>query len=222
MPQEFSVDLPTVEERFLTMLPEITSRASYYHRDLNPSDREEAVSETLAWSWLWSLTAAEKGRLDRLTPHSLVSYANKMFRSGRRFAGSSSTCVLSSETQCRGRAKVIPIDHLETSRNDGSARSRAIAAALIDSRRARPDEICRVDFDYATAMDSPHLPDKAPMCFRLLLQDNGHGHGRRIAEALNVSPPRVSQLKGALRQALSDIGYAPRWRVPESKPTEAA
>lgn len=210
MPHVQTEGLQVVKDRYLAMLPEIESRASYYHRDLKPCDREDAVSEALAWSWQWCLTAAEKGRLTRLTPHSLSRYARRMYRSGRRFAGSSSVCVLSPQTRAMRRVNVIPLDHLETSRCDGSTRARAVSDALTDSRRRRPDEVCRVDLDYAQAMRASALPSKAADCFRLLVNDHAHGHVKRIAATLGVTPPRVCQLKNALAQALMSIGYGPK------------
>ena len=188
----------TVEDRFLSMLPDIESWAASQHRYLDAAEREEAVAETKAWAWAWCRSAAEKGKLDRVNATTLSRYAAKMFRSGRRFAGSSSVDVLAPKTKVEGRVSVRSLD-LATS----------TAKALTDSKSPRPFDVCRVDIDYPLALQDPALPDRAVECFGHLVQDNGRGHVKRIAEAMKVSSARVCQIKNALAGALTAIGYAP-------------
>ena len=205
-----------VESRFLEMLPEIQSHAAVRHRYLDQCEREEAVAETLAWAWQWSLSAAKRGKLDRVGAITLTDYATRMYRSGHQFAGSSTTDVLAAGTRVKGRVRVIPLDHLKTGRSHGSIRGQVISDALIDSRSPQPFDVCRVNADYPQALEDPKLPGRTRECFGHVLEDNGPGHVRRIADAMRVSLPRVCQLKNAMAGALQRIGYGPG--IPEAAP----
>ena len=190
--------LNTVESTYLAMLPQIESWAANRHRYLDPAEREEAITETKAWAWQWCCTAAEKGRLDQVNATTLSGYAARMFRSGRRFAGSSSVDVLAPQTKAAGRVSVTSLDPAAST-----------AEALTDSKSPQPFDVCRIDMDYPLALEDSALPDRAAECFGHLVQDNGNGHVKRIAGAMGLSMPRVCQLKNALAGALTGIGYAP-------------
>lgn len=188
----------TVENTYLAMLPQIESWAASHHRQLDAAEREEAITETKAWAWQWCCSAAENGKLDNVNPTTLSRYAAKMYRTGRRFAGSSSVDVLAPQTKVKGRVTVTSLDPTTST-----------AEALVDSKSPRPFDICRIDMDYPLALQDPELPDRAGECFSYLVEDNERGHVKRIAEAMGVSLPRVCQIKNALAGALTSIGYAP-------------
>ena len=198
-------------QRFGELYDELCSRAWAANWDLSPCDREDAVQEACCHAWSWLLSAARKGRIDKLTAYSLARYARLQFRSGRRFGTSANIRdVLSLEARARGKVNVVSLGDVERWKCDGSVRGRAVSEALVDSRVPRPDTQCRVDHDYMAALAAPSLPSRTEELFAHLLADHGPGCGKRIAEAMAISAPRVTQIKAALGEALIALEYGPR------------
>ena len=196
-----------VEKLFVQWLPEIRSRAWAINHRLQPAEREEAVAETVAWSWSWALAGAKKGRLEKMTPRTLALYASKMFSSGRRFAaGCSVHDAMSEIARVSGKVTVHSLDKSVTDDTDSPHTTGTI---LADTRHPHPDEEVRINLDYRTALKQPGLPRKGRILFGKLVRDHAPGHGRRIAGEMKISPPRVCQLKKCLATALTQIGYAP-------------
>ena len=208
MPAALDAIHTEVEAWFLKALDELTSRAWALSRGLRPVEREEAVAETIAWAWALTLSAGRRGRLDRLTPRTLAIFGVRMFRSGRRFAGSSCRCVLSEQTRLLNRVRVQSL-HDDNEDREERAGGRSAFRALADRRATQPIDSARIRVDYPLALADPTLPSKAPQCFDELALDYGPGHGLRVAKALDISPARVCQLKNSLAGALSRIGYDP-------------
>jgi hypothetical protein len=199
-----AVALSAVEPQYLAMLPEIRKFAYLRHRHLPYEECQEAIAETCAWAWQWCLSAFTKGKLDQLNARMLSLYAARLFRSGRRFAGSSAHDVLSPQT--RGSVHLYSI---ESGPDDARGRPQSMASLLIDGRRIPPPESARVNIDYPLALRKSKAPRKAGRCLRALARDNGPGHVLRVAQTLHISPARVCQLKGCLRSALRAIDYGP-------------
>ena len=89
---------------------ELLGRARACFAYCNPQHRDEAVAEILAASLAAAHIAALRGKLDRITPYWCVVFAARQFRGGRRFAGTSSVCVMSEATRlCRG-VRVVSFD----------------------------------------------------------------------------------------------------------------
>jgi len=198
-------------QRFAELYDELCSRSWAANWGLRPCDREEAVQEACCYAWSWLLSAAEKGRIDRLTAYSMAKYARLQFRSGRRFAmGANINDAMDEQARVQGRAHLERLDDLESRRVDNSIRGRMVASALIDSRHPRPDEQTRTELDFGLVRKDPSLSDRAGQVFERLLLDHEHGCSARIADELGVSRPRITQLKhDELRPALTEIGYAP-------------
>ena len=197
-------------QRFVELYDELCSRSWAANWGLTPCDRDDAVQEACCYAWTWLLSATEKGRIDKLTAYSMARYARLLFRSGRRFAGSSSTDALGESTRAQGRTKIVRLEDLEDGKTNASLPACLISNALVDSRRARPDEQTRVEHDFGLVRNDPELSDRARQVFEGLLLDHEHGCGKRIAEELGVSQPRVVQIKhDELGPALARIGYAP-------------
>ncbi len=198
--------LSLVEAKYQSLLPDLWKLALVRHRYLPYHEREEALCETLAYSWQWCLRAFEKGKLDQLTARMLSFYAAKLFRSGRRFAGGTRRDVLSSQAKAEGAVRLRSI---ERGPDDEEGKPQSMANLLIDSRHVAPPEVARVNHDYPVALRKAKLSRKTRKCFRHLTRDNGPGHVMRISRTLHVSPARVCQLKGQLRSALRAIDYGP-------------
>ena len=195
-----------VQARYLGMLPELERFASLRYRDLSHVEREEATQESLAWSWLWLLNAAKNGKFDEPNPRMLSLYAKRMWRCGRRFAGSTVTDVTAPQAQI---AKGITVASLDQLCLNESGSPRTMGAILTDTRRPRPDEETRINLDFCTALKRPGLPRKGRVVFGKLIRDYGPGHSNRIARAMKISPARVCQLESCLATALTEIGYDP-------------
>ena len=135
----------TAAQRFDEIHDELRSRSWAANAGLPPCDREEAQAEAYAYARSWMLAAAEKGRLDRLTPFSMAKYVRLLFRSGRRSAGNASRDALDPQARVRANVGVVHLDDLDTRKANGSVKGRAVSRALTDSRIPRPDEQTRVD-----------------------------------------------------------------------------
>ena len=114
-------------QRFAELYDELRSRSWAANWGLSPCDREDAVQEACCYAWSWLLTAAEKGRLDKLTAFSMARYARLLFKSGRRFAGNASRDVLSPQARARGRVGVVSMDELDKWKADGTVKGRAVS-----------------------------------------------------------------------------------------------
>ena len=205
------VSREAVERKFMSMQEELESRAFAAGCGLCPCDREEFVAECVAWSWAWMLTAAEKGRLDLVTPYWCATFARKMWNTGRRFGMSASiNDAMDEQARAKGRVGVENLESIANARCESTARGRMITKALTDSRHARPDQVVRAEHDFGLVRDDPSLSERAGQLFERLLLDNEAGHGVRIAKELGISPGRVTQLKrGELAPSLERLGYAP-------------
>ncbi len=196
-------DRDAVERFYLAMLPELIQFAQVRNRYLPPFEIEEVVAETLGWAWSWCLAAEAKGRLHHLNPRMISLYAKRLWRSGRRFAGSAVDDVLA--IQSLGKGNVLSLDEPRDADGEGAN----LGQLLSHGRHVSPLERCRVNVDYGIAMAGPQLPRRAPECFRHLARDHGPGHVQRTARAMRISSPRVSQLKRSIAGALRQIDYGP-------------
>lgn len=197
MALKHDVDIGKVQERFAEMLPEITRRAHYAFRWLNPEAREEAVAETLALCWKNCLSCAEKGK--RPGASSLVYYATLQVRAGRGLCGQNSTDVISRRTRMLGRATVESLNDVrsENAENGWWDRSEAL-----EDRRTyrRPFHRVRIRNDYGRFLAQPTVSEQERRVFDLLAEG---GRTSEIAERTNVSPARICQVKNSIGRKLA-------------------
>ena len=187
------LDLPQAQSQFTRMLPEIQSRASLTFRHLDPEAKEEAVAETVAMCWKNHLQCSLRGKA--VGASSLAHYAMLGVKSGRSLNGQNSTDVLAPRTQILGRVAVESLDH--TTQDGWWDRS-----DTLEDRRTleRPFERVRIKHDYGAFLAAPHVTDQEQRVFELLAE--GYRTGE-MAQVLNVSAPRVSQIKDAIGRKLS-------------------
>lgn len=206
-----AVNNEAVTRRFHELHAELESRAFAVSWGLQPADREDFMQEAACWAWQWLLAADRKGKLDRPTAFSLVTYPWRTWRSGRRFAVTGNVSdAMSEQARAGGRMCGHSLDDIETKAVDHSIKGRAISIALVDSRHPQPDEVARTEMDFGLVRRDPSLTDRAAQVFERLLLDHEQGHGKRIADELGVSQPRIVQLKRQeLAPALERIGYTP-------------
>jgi len=196
---------------------ELVSRSNAYFHFLPELEREEAVAETLAGIFVYALSAAARGKLDRLTAYSLVVFFGKSCRKGRRMTGFKSTDAMSEVSLRRGHHKVhsmvdpIPIP------TDRGVKVAPLRQVLADSREDSPFDNVRRDLDYADILDKEHVNLKGRRVFLFLAECHGQGDHRALARELGVTPGRVSQLKSQLAKCLGRHGYEP----PATRPARA-
>ena len=193
-------DVQTAQETFLDIMPDIEKIAACAFRQLDPDAREEAVAEAVAQCWQNHLHCHAEGKAPGAS--SMAYYAVQSVRSGHLFAGSSSTDVLSPRTQVMGRARVRSLDAAsgETFPGDGGRAWWNATDALVDRRVwERPFERVRVKLDYGKFLKLPEVTAQERETFSLLAW--GYGTGE-IAERLEVSSPRVCEIKGRLGDKL--------------------
>ena len=179
--------IQTAQRQFVDMVPEIQCRARITFRHLNPEAKEEAVAEVLAMCWQNHMQCILRGKA--VPASSLAHYATKSLKSGRALCGQNSTDVLAPRTKLRGRATV---ERLNVSADGWWDRSEAL-----EDRRTweQPYERVRIKHDYGAFLHRPEVTDQEREVFNLLAE--GHRTGE-IAGQLDVSAPRVCQIKGAI------------------------
>ena len=194
------LDVQTVQDQFVQMMPDIQSRARTTFRHLGPEAREEAVAQTLALSWKNHLQCASRGKA--VGAPSLAHYAMLGVQSGRSLCGQSSTDVLAPRTQKLGRVAVESLDALpahHTSDDGWWDRSHTL-----EDRRTlgQPFERVRIKHDYGAFLALPEVSNQEREVFELL------AHGYRtgeMARELKVSAPRICQIKDAIGRKLSAL-----------------
>ena len=197
MTQSAAVDVTVAQDQFTQMMPEIERIAGRAFGKLDREGREEAVTETLALCWKNHLhcTAVQKA----ISAPSLAHYAILGVKSGRSLCGQSSTDVLAKRTRLLGRAHVQSLSAARAvSSNPGWW---DCSEALVDSRVwERPLERVRIRHDYGAFLRWKPVTQQEREVFKLITLGNGT---KEIAEKLEVSAPRVCQLKGSLGRKLA-------------------
>ncbi|MEI8194726.1 MAG: hypothetical protein WCI73_02335 [Phycisphaerae bacterium] len=223
---------------FQQHLPELTSRCHAVFCRLPEVEREEAIADVLAAIYQVIVRTYRRGRLDCLTPFWLVNFGARQYRSGRRFAGYSSSDVLSERARILGRVHVVSLDQ---ARRPGTHRPHqpeledlTIETVLTGmSREDQPFDNVRRQHDYPWIIHAEELGSKARQIFRACAEDWTTGVGERLTRELYVTPGRISQIKAQVGAALERHGYVspptrkaaaraqPR-RSPRSKPSAPA
>ncbi|MFP4027423.1 MAG: hypothetical protein ACLFWL_06500 [Candidatus Brocadiia bacterium] len=183
-----TINVEHAQRQFVEILPDLENIAHAAFWNLNPADREEAVAETTAMAWQNFFHCCHEDKSPGAS--SIAYYAVKNVRSGRRFAGSSSTDVMSRKTQQMGRCRVTHTGASADENTDGPT------VPLIDHRTwMRPFHRARVELDYPEFLDRPEVTDREERVFEMLADGR---LGKEIAEGLQVSQPRVTQIKKSL------------------------
>jgi len=197
-----TAQIEKAKKQFVQMIPDIQKIAGRTFDQLDPEGREEAVSETLALCWKNHLHCAAAHRA--VSASSLAHYAILGVKSGRSLCGQSTTDVLAKGTCLLGRARVQSLSAAwPVGSNPGWW---DCSEALVDNRIwERPLERVRIRHDYGAFLRWKHLTQQERRVFKLIALGNGT---KEIAEKLEVSAPRVCQLKDSLGRKL--LGFMGR------------
>ena len=188
---------------------ELDSRLNACFGRLDGDAREEAVADSRACVWASLLSAAKRGRLDKITPFTAAVYARVGYKVGRRFAGTNKTDAMGDATRMTGRVSVGSVDVVGV-RLDGQEgiETVSLADALVDPRGwDRPLENVRRNDDYPAIMDAENVNAKARLTFLMLAESQGSARNMDMARVLGVSAGRATQLKTILAKALARHGY---------------
>ena len=196
-------EVEKAQDQFVEMLPEVERRARLTFRELDVEGREEAVSEVVAHCWRNYMHCASDKRA--VPASSLAHYAMLGVKSGRSFAGQSSLDVLSPRTKLLGRVSVESLDGARANQGvGGEGTGWWDRSETREDRRLweRPPERVRVKHDYGGFLSNGLVNSQEKLTFNLLAE--GHSTSE-IAEHLQVSSPRVCQLKHSLAEKLLDF-----------------
>ena len=187
--------------------PDLTRRCRIFFRRLRPDDREEAVADTLASIFKYAARAATRGKLQYLTPFTLVMFFGRLFWSGRRMAGSRPTDMLS---RAKGRPERVRAlnDRVPAELDDPGAKV-FLSETLAATREDSPFEIVRRTLDYPEILRRERVGPRARRVFAYLCQTHGRGSHKELARELGIVPGRVTQIKRQLARCLARHGYEP-------------
>ena len=176
-------------------LPELYSRCRTFFRELSPEEREEATAETVASAFKYALSAAGRGKLQLLTPYTLVSFFGRSYHDGRRIGGASSTDALSEAGRRRHKLRVVSFDEDQESAAPLRAVVMRISDTLVDPKRDRPLENTRRNIDYLEILDHEQASPQVRRVFEFFCATNGEGRQSDLAREMGVSPSRITLLK---------------------------
>ena len=180
------------QQQFREIMPHVERIAGHAFRHMDPESREDAVAEAVAQAWQNHLQCTLNGKSPGAP--SIAYYAVQNVRSGRKLAGTSCTDVTSEKTQMMGRSAVSHTGNKAESIGDGPT------TPLIDHRTwMRPFHRTRVEMDYPDFLDQQEVTDQEETIFSMLAEGR---MGKEIAAELEVSQPRVSQIKKSLSRKL--------------------
>lgn len=185
------------------------SRCHGYFHFLPPIEQEEAEQETLAAIVQYVTRAAERGKLQRLTPYTLIVFFGRLCKAGRPMTGFKSTDAMSETAQRRGHHRVCSLSQPRRIRTDRGERVARLSEVLSDSREDSPFEHARRDIDFPEILAKEQVGPKGRRVFQFLGETHGAGSHKELARELGVAASRVSQIKSELAVCLTRHGYGP-------------
>ena len=199
-------------------LAELTGRCQTYFRGLPLHEREEATAETLASVLKYAIGAAARGKLQLLTPYTLVLFFGRAFLEGRRMAGYSTVDVMSEAAQRKHGFEVISLNGSREVHKPRRALSLRLSEVLTDRKADRPHENARRNLDYRYILKRGRASRQVRKLFAFLVRTAGEGQLNHLARELGVSPSRVTAIKGELATCLARYGYLPGTARPGAPP----
>ena len=175
---------------FLRMLPAIQKHARISFRDLNPTEREEAVQEVIADALVAFVRLFEQGRAEVASWSTLADYAVRHYRSGRRTGTPLNVHDVSSGyCQCRKGVRVERLDRYDE--QEGGWQE-----VLVEDRTCTPGDLAASRIDFAEFLAT--LPARNRQIAETLASGETTSE---VARLFRLSRARVSQLRGELHQA---------------------
>jgi hypothetical protein len=176
-----NVSLEGIQDQFVALLPELSSRLSVRFRYRNPEARAEAVAEAIGIAWAVYFSARKRGK--DVTAGNLAHYAGRSVEAGRKLAGTATCDALSDTAVSRQRIGT------HVSLEDIGEGSSTFCKVFGDRRWKWPV------IDYVgPALDMQTFLANCSARDRVILKMKVAGHQQRqIAAKLGISPPAVNQ-----------------------------
>jgi hypothetical protein len=190
--------LPTREERFLDMLPQIREQARHAFRNEQPERCEDLLAEVIANCWVAFVRLMDRGLDDVIYPTPLVQYAIKQVRDGRRVGSKLNSKDVSSGYAQRRKSFVLKtLDLFDDAKQEWKE-------VLVEDKHAGPADTAASRLDFA---DWLRL---LPRRLRRIAETLAKGETTKTtAKRFHVSPGRISQLRRELQQNWQDFQGGP-------------
>ena len=194
------------------IVPAITATVPRTCRPVGSEDYAELVQDTILTA-ARMLDAAERAG-KAVNPSSIVYYAVQTTRSGRRSQSSSGTDALG--VLARFSDGSVPVSLYEDDRHDGDKSGKPSLLDLLASNSEDPASAAARRMDWAEL--EGQLDEREREVLSTLQSGGSQGD---LARRLNVSAPRVCQIRDKLRHriaafwgetALCDMVAEPRWQ----------
>jgi hypothetical protein len=185
--------IPTREDRFLEMLPQIREQARHAFRNEQSERREDLLAEVIANCWVAFVRLMDRGLDDVIYPTPLVQYAIKQVRDGRRVGSKLNTNDVSSGYAQRRKSFVLKtLDLFDDAKQEWKE-------VLVEDKHAGPADTAasRIDFDAWLRL----LPRRTRRVAETLAKGETT---KTTAKRFHVSAGRISQLRRELQQRWQD------------------
>jgi len=190
--------IPTREERFLEMLPQIREQARHAFRNEHSERREELLAEVIANCWVAFVRLMDRGLENVIYPTPLAQYAIRQVRDGRRVGSKMNAHDVSSGYAQRRRNFVLKtLDLFDDAKQEWKE-------VLVEDKHAGPADTAasRLDFDAWLRL----LPQRSRRIAETLAKGETT---QRTAKRFRVSSGRISQLRRELQQDWDDFQGEP-------------
>lgn len=176
---------------FVSLVPRLQTHARVRFRHLNPTDREEAIADVLAYGFASFLRLKERGKDPTTFPAVFAHFVAKAVANGRGVVPRLSTRDLLGHP----RGERVPVHKLDDLMPDGGWwRDLAL------DRRARVDEQAAFNLDFPVWLGTLSAVK------RHVAELLARGHGTdEVAQGTGVSAGRVSQLRRELADSWFDF-----------------
>lgn len=180
-----------VHAAFESLMPRLRTHARVRFRHLNPSDREEAVAEVVAYGFVSFLRLKERGKDPAVFPTAFAHFIAKAVANGRGVVRRLSARDLMART----RGARVAVHKLDDPMPDGGW-----------WRDLALDRRVRVDDQAAFNIDFPAWLGTLPVVKRRVAELLARGHATDdTASQTGLSAGRVSQLRRELADSWSDF-----------------
>ena len=176
------------QTRFLTMLPNIHTRARVAFCGMDAEARQDAISEVVARAYLDYARLVERNMEHVAFPSVLAGYAIRQYLSGRRVGTKVNSGDVHSKTaQRKNGHELVEIG------SPGEQNAGGWQEILVENRLTPPPDQAAFRIDFSTWLNT--LIDRD----RQIAEELAVGEsGKDVSERHGISQGRVSQLRGEL------------------------
>jgi hypothetical protein len=180
--------------RFMAMLPALRRAACFRFRHLSPSRKREVIDDVVGTCCAFYARLVEKGEEKRAHFSSLVTFAAAQLGQGRQIGNHLSSKDVSSQyAQRRNGFQVERLDQFDASDDEWKQ-------ILIEDKNAGPAETAASRIDFAERLSTmPSLRRQIAECLATGASTS------EAAERFALSPGRISQIRGELRDSWDDF-----------------